>query len=159
MKMRTWMIVVAAWMALAGAASAEPDSKRMERAKDYIAEEQWSRAIVELQAVADDPREANRDEALFWLAHSEHEMGDHPAAIQTHRAAGAPVPEEPMGASRPLAPRRNRAAAQARGRAVGGRDAAAAASGAAAAGARPRRGRRRRGWRGAARTAARARSR
>jgi hypothetical protein len=83
MKTRTWMVVVVAWIALAGAASAAPDSKRMERAKDYIAEEQWSRAIVELQAVADDPREANRDEALFWLAHSEHEMGDHPAAIQT----------------------------------------------------------------------------
>jgi hypothetical protein len=83
MKIRTWMMVVAAWVALAGAASAAPDSKRMERAKDYIAEEQWSRAIVALQAVADDPREANRDEALFWLAHSENEMGDHPAAIQT----------------------------------------------------------------------------
>lgn len=82
MNMRTWM-VVAAWIALAGAASAAPDSKRMERAKDYIAEEQWSRAVVALQAVADDPREANRDEALFWLAHSENEMGDHPAAIQT----------------------------------------------------------------------------
>jgi len=83
MKMRTWMMVVAVWVTLAGVASAAPDSKRMERAKDYIAEEQWSRAIVELQAVADDPREANRDEALFWLAHSENEMGDHPAAIQT----------------------------------------------------------------------------
>jgi hypothetical protein len=83
MKIRTWVVVMAAWMALGGAAAAAPDSKRMERAKDYIAEEQWSRAIVELQAVADDPREANRDEALFWLAHSEHEMGDHPAAIQT----------------------------------------------------------------------------
>ena len=34
MKMRTWMVVVAAWVALSGAASAEPDSKRMERAKD-----------------------------------------------------------------------------------------------------------------------------
>jgi hypothetical protein len=77
------MVIMAAWVALAGSASAAPDSKRMERAKDHIAEEQWSRAIVELQAVADDPREANRDEALFWLAHSEHEMGDHPAAIQT----------------------------------------------------------------------------
>jgi hypothetical protein len=55
----------------------------MERAKDYIADEQWARAIVELQAVANDSKEANRDEALFWLAQSEHETGDHPAAIQT----------------------------------------------------------------------------
>ena len=38
---------------------------------------------MELQAVAADPRETNRDEALFWLAHSEHETGDHAAAIQS----------------------------------------------------------------------------
>jgi hypothetical protein len=102
MTMRTWVMAgmaAVAWSAMAGAASAaaappavgepakstesNPDSKRMERAKDFIADEQWARAIVELQAVADDPREANRDEALFWLAQSEHETGDHPAAIQT----------------------------------------------------------------------------
>ncbi len=104
MKMRTRMLAgVAAlmwsWPAMAGSAPAStappavsespkstvsnPDSKRMERAKDYIADEQWARAIVELQAVANDPKEANRDEALFWLAQSEHETGDHPAAIQT----------------------------------------------------------------------------
>lgn len=85
-KMRSWisLICVAGCLALAAtAAAAAPDSKRMERAKDYIADEQWARAIVELQAVAEDPREANRDEALFWLAQSEHEMGDHAAAIQT----------------------------------------------------------------------------
>jgi HEAT repeat protein len=100
MKMRTWLVAgVAVWISMAGAASAattppavsvpakppesNPDSKRMERAKDYIADEQWARAIVELQAVAADPREANRDEALFWLAQSEYETGDHPAAIAT----------------------------------------------------------------------------
>jgi hypothetical protein len=60
-----------------------PDSKRMERAKDYFAEEQWVRAIAEFQAVAADPKEANRDEALFWLAQSEHESGDHSAAMQS----------------------------------------------------------------------------
>ena len=60
-----------------------PDSKRMERAKDYFAEEQWARAIAEFQAVVADPKEANRDEALFWLAQSEHETGDQSAAIQT----------------------------------------------------------------------------
>jgi HEAT repeat protein/tetratricopeptide repeat protein len=102
MKMRMWLtagVAALACSAMAGAASAavappavrepakspesNPDSKRMERAKDYIADEQWARAIVELEAVAGDPREANRDEALFWLAQSAHEMGDHPAAIQT----------------------------------------------------------------------------
>ena len=64
-------------------AAAAPDSKRLERAKDYIADEQWTRAIVELQAVAEDPKETNRDEALFWLAHSEHQSGDDSAALQT----------------------------------------------------------------------------
>src|SRR6266851_1295341 len=86
MKIRTWLIVgVAAWMAVAGTASAAPapESKRLERAKEYFADEQWARAIVELEAVAADPQEANRDEALFWLAQSEHETGDYAAAIQT----------------------------------------------------------------------------
>ncbi len=84
MRIRVVIVGVAAALALGGMASASaPDSKRMERAKGFIADEQWARAIVELQAVADDQREANRDEALFWLAQSEHEMGDQPAAIQT----------------------------------------------------------------------------
>jgi len=88
MKMRMWRVAGAAaviLMTMAGMASAasEPDSKRMERAKDFIADQQWVRAIAELQAVAADQREANRDEALYWLAHSEHEIGDHAAAIET----------------------------------------------------------------------------
>ena len=70
----------------------------MERAKDYIADEQWTRAIVELQAVADDPKETNRDEALFWLAHSEHETGDDSAALQTIARLETQLPEEPLGA-------------------------------------------------------------
>src|SRR5205085_7748439 len=60
-----------------------PDSKRLAQAKDYIADEQWARAIAELQAAASDPKENNRDEALFWLAHSEHQAGDDAGAIQT----------------------------------------------------------------------------
>ncbi len=56
------------------------DSKRMERAKDLIADEQWVRAVDELKAAVADPKETNRDEALFWLAHSLH---------QTHDASGA----------------------------------------------------------------------
>jgi hypothetical protein len=84
MKMRTWFTTLM-FLAMAGGAWAgtAPDSKRMERAKDYFAEEQWARAIAEFQAVAADPKEANRDEALFWLAQSEHETGDQSAAIQT----------------------------------------------------------------------------
>jgi hypothetical protein len=84
MKMRNWLTIVVL-LAMTGAAWAAtaPDSKRMERAKDYFAEEQWVRAIAEFQAVAADPKEANRDEALFWLAQSENETGDQSAAIQT----------------------------------------------------------------------------
>jgi hypothetical protein len=85
MKKRAWVAAAAAWLLAAGIAGAAPapDSKRLGLAKDYIADEQWARAIVELQAVANDPKETNRDEALFWLAHSEHQMGDDAAAIQT----------------------------------------------------------------------------
>jgi hypothetical protein len=60
-----------------------PDSKRMERAKEFIADEQWARAITELRAAVDDPKEPNKDAALFWLAHSEHQAGDDSSAIQT----------------------------------------------------------------------------
>jgi hypothetical protein len=88
MKMRTWMMAGVAALTLVGmadvaSAATAPDSKRMERAKDFIADEQWVRAIVELQAIAADPREANRDEALFWLAQSEFETSDYANAIQT----------------------------------------------------------------------------
>ena len=50
--------------------------------------------------MAADPREANRDEALFWLAQSEHETGDHAAAIQTIARLERQFPAEPLGASR-----------------------------------------------------------
>ena len=75
----------AVWMLMAGLALAAPagDSKRLGHAKDLIADEQWSRAIAELQAAADDPKEPNRDEALFWLAHSQHQAGDDSSALQT----------------------------------------------------------------------------
>jgi hypothetical protein len=85
MKTRTMGMAAAAWLLAIGMAAAAPapDSKRMGRAKDFIADEQWSRAIVELQAAAEDPKESNRDEALFWLAHSQHQVGDDSAALQT----------------------------------------------------------------------------
>ena len=60
-----------------------PDSKRLAAAKDYIADEQWNRAITELQIVAADAADPNRDEALFWLAHSQHQVGDQMAALGT----------------------------------------------------------------------------
>ena len=76
-------------------AESNPDSKRMERAKDYFAEEQWARAIAEFQAVVADSKEANRDEALFWLAQSEHETGDQSAAIQTIARLERQFPKSP----------------------------------------------------------------
>lgn len=66
-----------------GAEAAE--SERLARAKDYIADEQWSRAIDELRAALSDARESGKDEALYWLAHSEHQSGDSAAAVQTIR--------------------------------------------------------------------------
>jgi HEAT repeat protein len=68
-------------MGIAGAAA--PDSKRLSQAKDYLADEQWVRAIDALRAAVADPAEKNRDEALFWLAHSEHQAGDLAAAVET----------------------------------------------------------------------------
>lgn len=69
--------------AWSGPAAAE--SARMARAKDLIADEQWSQAIRELRAAAADPREPNKDEALFWLAHSQNQDNDFAAAIETIR--------------------------------------------------------------------------
>jgi HEAT repeats len=85
MTIRTIGLGAAAWLLVGGfaAAAPAPDSKRLGHAKDLIADEQWGRAIVELQAAADDPKESSRDEALFWLAHSEHQAGDDAAALQT----------------------------------------------------------------------------
>lgn len=75
--------VVGLAMSAAAVAGPAPDSKRLALAKDYIADEQWLRAIAELQVVAADVADPNRDEALFWLAHSQYQAGDHAEAIQT----------------------------------------------------------------------------
>lgn len=76
--------VMTMWVAGAAfAAAPAPDSKRLGRAKDYIADEQWQRAVAELKAVVADPKEKNRAEALYWLAHSEYQAGDQGAAIET----------------------------------------------------------------------------
>jgi HEAT repeat protein len=58
-------------------------SPRMEKAKDFIADEEWRRAIDVLRAAAADPKEKNQDEALFWLAHSQHQAGDLAEAVWT----------------------------------------------------------------------------
>jgi hypothetical protein len=68
----------------ASASAFEPmQSPRLERAKDYIADEQWERAIEQLKAAAADVRERHKDEALFWLAHSQHQARDLAAAVET----------------------------------------------------------------------------
>lgn len=66
-------------------APAAAESPRMARAKNLMADEQWSRAIRELRAAAADPREPNKAEALFWLAHSQNQDNDFAAAIETIR--------------------------------------------------------------------------
>ena len=64
---------------------AAAESRRMLRAKELIADEQWSRAIDELRAAVADPRETNKDEALFWLAHSQNQENDFAAAVDSIR--------------------------------------------------------------------------
>jgi hypothetical protein len=79
-----------AWAAGAQAAgphsieyASAPESKRLARAKDYIADEQWPRAIDELRAASADPKEPRRDEVLYWLAHSLNQSGDQASAVDT----------------------------------------------------------------------------
>jgi hypothetical protein len=82
-------VAAAAWLGLPGTVSAAvpgpAESKRMSRAKDLIADEQWTRAIQELRAAAADPKEPSRDEALFWLAHSQNQVMDFAPAVETIR--------------------------------------------------------------------------
>lgn len=84
--------VVGGGIAWAGPA---PDSKRLAQGKDFIADEQWTRAIAEFKAAADDPAEKNRAEALFWLAHSEHQAGDDASAIQAIARLEREYPSSP----------------------------------------------------------------
>jgi len=66
-----------------GAGELAPESKRLGRAKDYIADEQWPRAIDELRAAVADPKEPRKDEALYWLAHSLNQSGDQASSVET----------------------------------------------------------------------------
>ena len=67
----------------ASAAFGARASQRLEKAKDYIADEQWLKAIEVLRVAATDAKEKNKDEALFWLAHSLHQARDLGAAVET----------------------------------------------------------------------------
>jgi hypothetical protein len=83
--MKPVVALVAAMIALASpvARAAEAESKRLIQARDYISDERWIQAVDLLRAVVDDPKETRRDEALYWLAHSQHQAGDSAAAIAT----------------------------------------------------------------------------
>ena len=75
------LAVASLWPHAIRAAVAE--SQRLERAKDLIADEEWVRAIEELKGAAEDPKEGSKDEALFWLAHSQNQARDAAAAVET----------------------------------------------------------------------------
>ena len=65
--------------------AAAPESRRLSRAKDLIADEQWTRAIQELRAAIADPKEPGKAEALFWLAHSLNQDNDFASAVDIIR--------------------------------------------------------------------------
>jgi hypothetical protein len=70
-------------MAHTSNADAAPESKRLARAKDFIADERWPLAIDELRGAVADAKETRRDEALYWLAHSLNQAGDQASAVET----------------------------------------------------------------------------
>jgi hypothetical protein len=69
------------------------ESARMARAKDLISDDQWAAAIPVLRAAAGDPKEPNKDEALFWLAHSQNQAGDLADAVESIRALQSGFPK------------------------------------------------------------------
>ena len=89
------LCICTALLALPGISGAAAESQRLGRAKDLIADEQWSPAIPELRAAAADPKEPNRDEALFWLAHCESQARDAAAAVATIRRLEREYPRSP----------------------------------------------------------------
>ena len=80
-----FLLVIAAQDAVAASPGVSADSRRMARAKDLIADEQWARAVEELRAAADDPKEQAKAEALFWLAHSLNQEQEFAAAVEVIR--------------------------------------------------------------------------
>jgi HEAT repeats len=89
---RTIIAMVISLIAALPAYSASPDSARLGRAKDFMADEQWTRAIAELRAAVADPKEKSKDEALYWLAHSLNQSGDAASAIETIRRLESEYP-------------------------------------------------------------------
>ena len=79
---RVSAIVAVVATCAAGAWAEAPESKRLARAKDLIADEQWTLAIVELRAATADAKEPRRDEALYWLANSLNQSGDQASAVE-----------------------------------------------------------------------------
>ena len=97
--MKSWGVVGAlALMLVAGgdlarAAALPAESARMTRAKDLMSDDQWAAAIPVLRAAAADPKEPNKDEALFWLAHSQNQAGDLADAVESIRALESSYPK------------------------------------------------------------------
>jgi hypothetical protein len=77
--------VVLASLGTSAAAGTPAESARMLRAKDLISEDQWLAAIGVLKAAVADAREPNKDEALFWLAHSQNQAGDLAESVESIR--------------------------------------------------------------------------
>jgi hypothetical protein len=83
----------AAHAAATPTASVTPaESERLTRAKDLISDEQWTAAIPILQDAVSDAAEPNRDEALFWLAHSQNQAGDLAESVASVRRLQAEYP-------------------------------------------------------------------
>jgi hypothetical protein len=105
--MKNWGVLgVMAIVLIAGsealhAAPLPKESARMARAKDLISEDQWMAAIPVLRAAARDPKEPNKDEALFWLAHSQNQAGNLAESVESIRALQRDFPKsrwsEPAG--------------------------------------------------------------
>src|SRR5688500_12289162 len=96
--MRNWGVLgILALALLAGgevvSAASPAESARMARAKDLISEDQWAAAIPVLRAAVADPKERNKDEALFWLAHSQNQAGDLAEAVESIRALQSGYPK------------------------------------------------------------------
>jgi hypothetical protein len=79
------LMVLMVLMVLGGsggiAVAAPAESERLGRAKDFIADERWMRAIAELRLAVADRKEPARDEAAFWLAHSLYQAGEPTEAL------------------------------------------------------------------------------
>jgi hypothetical protein len=84
-RFRAIVLVLLMIASTVAARAAARDSERLGRAKDFIADEQWQRAVAELRLAIADPKEKSKDEALYWLAHSLNQAGDAAASVETIR--------------------------------------------------------------------------